>query len=208
MKKWIFPSVLMVLAATVLAAGGYWVWLRTPPAMPQNMDQALALVQSPRFTRLSESRKDAYYEKIRELGEAMSPEDRRAMWDKVRDNDQLRDAAREVHTEAMMDRAKDFALADAATKTRILDQFIGMTEAMRQNMPRPPQTGNGPRETRSDADRAADRQRRKEWMQNQITKGNPQKQAYMMEFMKAMSERRKQLGLDPMPGPPGRPPGR
>ena len=42
------------------------------------------------------------------------------------------------------------------------------------------------------------RAERKKWMQDKIEQGNPQSQAYMSEFFKALMEARQKAGLPPM----------
>ncbi|MCE9590594.1 MAG: hypothetical protein K8S99_08740 [Planctomycetes bacterium] len=212
-KRIIVGSLAVIIGLTVLCGGVYAWWLRTPPPMPTTIDESIALLKSPRFNRLTDDQKEPYVEQSMKLRESLSEEDRRSLMEKFRGDPELRRAAGEAGMNEMALRAREFALADPTKKVQILDQAIAMMEMFRRGGPttRPDGgagggPGGGDRPPMSDADRAKWQQERQNQFQSRrqqrIEHGNPQKQAYMAEFMKALRARRQQLGL-PAGGPGG-----
>ena len=189
-KKSILAAVLAVLAVGTLVFGGYYLWLTTPPPMPVNMEEGFDVLKSARYARLPDDRKLAYVEKMWRMREQMTPEDRRAMRERFESEPELGTAVRSAVEEMMVQRAREFAKADPKARQAMLDGFIQMEQMMRRN-----------REGGSDRPRS-NGGNREEWrrrFEERIETGDPQKQAYVGEFFKAMRLRRQELGLDPLP---------
>ncbi|MBB6428322.1 DUF3106 domain-containing protein [Algisphaera agarilytica] len=70
---------LVIGGAVVVAVVGGASWYLTPPAMPETIEEAQALVQSPRFDRLSKEAKQPYYDVIREQYGSLDPETRKQL---------------------------------------------------------------------------------------------------------------------------------
>lgn len=227
MKKWVGISVLVVLAITAVSAGGYYTWLHTSPPLPATTEDAMSLVKSPRFRRLSEAEREPYVERIRELTDAMTPEQREKSWEMMRGDPELRKEVQKVQVEAMGMRFREFAKADPQRRLAILDEDIQKMEAMRAGgammgrrgpggsensnngagaarPPRPegenrrPQS-NGSSSGQGQPGSANRRDERKKMFHNRIQTGDPQDQAYMGEYFKALMERRRELGLPDRP---------
>ena len=206
-----FAIVMTVVGVAVLTGGLYYAWLITPPPMPETAEEGLATIGSSRYQRLPEYRKAEYLTRTRELMGNLSDEQRRAMFERRRTDESIRDSMREVRRDMMRQRIVEFARAAPHERKKILDQAIDMQEAMRQRMdnrPRPERTrgeGGGDRSNRGD--RGDRRGRMRDHIQNRIEQGNPQMGAMRMEFFKEMRERREERGL-PNRGPGGGRPGR
>ncbi len=191
MKRNILVLVLVLVASGVLGAGIYVTRLVTPPPMPQTIDDALAVIKSPRFTRLPVDRKLSYAERFRQLVRDLDEQQRRQLWEQFRQDEALRQAQRDLMQQMMIERARQFAMAGEAQRQQILDQFIGRMQAGRGRW-----GGRGDRERTPE-----EQQRRDQWrdrmmtsMQERAATGNPQHDAYVGEFFKAMRSRRAELG--------------
>jgi hypothetical protein len=190
LKRTILAGVLAIAAAAVLATGLYITWIRTPPPMPQSIEDAIALMDSPRYQRLNEQQRRPYTDQMFKLGQSLTPEQRAALRDRMKDNPAFTRNRREMGAEWMLNQARDFAKADDFKRRQVLNQIIAMQEAA---------AGRGerrgpPREGQARAEHDA-------WMQEKIEHGDPQRQAYMSEFWKALRQRRREMGLPPDPVP-------
>lgn len=193
------------LAAIPLSIGGYYAWLLTPPSIPKTAEKAIAVFNSPRFKRLPESRQEAYFERSRELYEGLSSDERSALRKAVHNDPRTREAVTDVMVNRVFNEARQFAHRTPEQRRVIVDQVIGMQELARRRTQQP--SSLGARSTLTNAAgraaQEAERQDRRDEMQRRIQKliedGNPQRQAHMSEFLKAMRQRRMQLGLDPDP---------
>lgn len=80
----------------------------------------------------------------------------------------------------------------------VLDKFIDAEEARQKR----PTTQRSPEQ---DAEMKARREREQKegmvWVKQMVEQGNPQKQAFVSEMMKAMRARRIERGLSPEPSP-------
>ena len=140
-------------------------WYFSPPPMPTTIEEAKALVDSPRFARLSKDQRRPYLDVITETFGSLDDDTRRAM---VEENDALRDALREGRRSAMMERARAFGLADAEER-----------EAMLAESPwgaRPP----GPRPGGGDGGA-----RMRGRINDSMVNGNPQQGAYFAEMIRS-----------------------
>ncbi|MEM1107466.1 MAG: hypothetical protein AAGH99_02120 [Planctomycetota bacterium] len=90
-RKRLKAVAITVAAAVVLGSAAGLTWYFTPPALPETLEQAEAVVDSPRFTRLSSEAKQPYLDVIREQFGSLDREERRAM---IRENEQMREAFR------------------------------------------------------------------------------------------------------------------
>ncbi|MEM8738310.1 MAG: hypothetical protein AAGG38_07520 [Planctomycetota bacterium] len=88
----------LFLAAVVLGAGLGARWYFTPPPMPTTLDEARALVNSPRFDRLHKAQKQPYYDVIREQYGSLNRAERRRLRE---ENEKLAEAMREARTVQM-----------------------------------------------------------------------------------------------------------
>lgn len=79
-------------AFVILAGGSGMAWYLTPPAMPETFEQAQAVVESPRYQRLSKDAKQPYLDVIREQFGSVDREVRQAL---MRENEAMRQALRE-----------------------------------------------------------------------------------------------------------------
>lgn len=216
LRKTILASLLAVTAAGVLAGGWYYTWLLKPPPMPRDIDEALAVLKSPRYQRLPDSRREPYLEKTREIFEAMSPDQRAQIRKTIEGDPEARKAVQQAMEDRMYQMARNYVTADADKRRLMVNQFVAMME-LGQRFGRglgpstQPATQAKERTPEEQAEEKARRdQRRNEFvkrMQEQVEKGNPQKQQYVTEFFKAIRDRRAELGLDPNPPPPRRPGG-
>lgn len=198
MKKWIGVSALVVLAVTAVAVGGYFTWLHTSPPLPATVDDAMALVKSPRFRRLSEAEREPYVVRMRELADAMTPDQREKGMDLMRDDPELRKEVQKVRSQAMGLRFQEFARADPDQRRAMLDEDIQKMEAgMAMMKGRRTEGGGGNKGPRPGGDNR--RAERKKMFQDRIQNGDPQDQAYMGEYMKALMQRRRELGLPESP---------
>ncbi len=187
----------------------------------------MSLVKSARFQRLSEAEREPYVERMRELAETMTPEQREKGWEMMRADPELRKEVQKVQSQAMGLRFREFAKADPQRRLAILDEDIQKMEAMRAGgammgrrgpggsgnpnggaaRPSRPEGENRPPQSNSAAPSGQPsatnrREERKKMFQDRIQTGDPQDQAYMGEYFKALMERRRELGL------PDRPPHR
>lgn len=200
-QKWQI-GVLAVLGCASLCYGGYRWWLTTPPPMPQTMEQAVAVFQDPRFANLSKQRQADYRRQSRQLYEELDTEAKKQWRDVIRDDPEAREAVRDAMREQMLDKAREFAVADEAERTKVLDQTINVMiaaeTAAKFRSPRKeakPEELTDEQRARRDERREAGRKR----IQTLIENGDPQRQAYVGEFFKALQRRRIERGLKPMP---------
>ncbi len=208
-RKKMQVGLLATASLLVLAGGLYAAWLFTPPALPSTNDDIMDLVGSPRFTRLSPAQKERYYDRMTELGDSMSADERRTMWQSAREDPEKRAEFRSAMEYRMYSQARRYAQAAPEEKMAVLDEAIQAMAAMMAQRPRGGRPGgerggNRENDTRTDeqrdADRAARREARTQEIQNRIERGNPQRQALTREFFQALRKRGEELGL-PTRGP-------
>lgn len=183
-SRWLtigLPSAAMV----VLIGGSALAWLLTPPPMPADAEDALKLLTSARFARLDDAGKQRYQDRIGELFRDMDADQRRAFRERMRGNEDLREALGRMMRDRMRQQAREFATAAPAERLAILDRILDQQEQWRgrddERGPRPeggPPPGFG-----------GDRRQR---MADRFEQGNPQDQALMGEFFRAMRARRDQ----------------
>lgn len=217
-RKNTLATVLALLGIASLSAGGYYLWLRTPPSIPEDPEDVVALLQSPRFQRLPAERKAVYGEKVFDLMRQANDQQRHEIRQAMREDQSLRDATREMGMQMMVDRARQFASATPAERDAMLDQTIAMFGQMRGRRGGGDRQQSGERDGQRDSQSGANRsgsqqpdrelteeekkereerraQRRQDRMdrwQQRLATGNPQHQAMIGEFFSALRERRRQ----------------
>lgn len=199
---------LALLGVASLYYGGYRWWLTTAPPMPQTIEQAVALHNDPRYQGLPPQRRAAYIARSRELYEQLDDDAKRQWRQQMREDPEARAAARDAMREQMLNRARDFTLADEAERNKILDQTINMMIAAEAAGRMRNRAGGNDRERpelteeeqqQREQRRAERREQGRRQIQQMIEQGDPQRQAYVGEFFKALRERREERGLEPMP---------
>lgn len=196
--------VLAVLAAVAIAGGGYYAWSITPPPMPKTADEAVALLKSDRFQRLSDKQKRQYRDRIAEVIGPLDPEKRREL---MRDRE-LRESGggRDMMRAMMLQRATAYAQADPAERQDMITQAREQFGAMMRGRGGPrgegdgqgnrPPSGEGeerqPREEMTEAEREARRaERREQWkshIEQWVNEGNPQESALIREYFHALRD--------------------
>lgn len=182
-RKRIVMSVVMAGSIAVLAGGAYFAWLLTPPALPTTSEEAIAVAKSPRFQRLSKEAKQPYYDVIRE--QFGMDRELRQVW---REDEELRDAARDMFRQQMEAFSKAWMLAGPEQRA-----------AMTAEMPWGGRGGGEGRPPRGDnADGGGDRPRdggeMRNRMSDRIANGSAQGAAAMGEMIQARRQQREQQG--------------
>ncbi len=181
----------------LLAGGIYLAWLITPPGLPQTPAEALRTIASARYERLPDYRRREYLDATARLMRDMAPEQRRELFQRMRTDEEVRSALREVRENQMMQRMVELAaLPEAERAARIRE----MVERFRAR--RPPSDGDRPPRTRGDGGEAGPTDRGRRWdpgrmrerIEGWIQEGNPQTRALMMEMRRAMREAREESG--------------
>ncbi|MDX1682735.1 MAG: hypothetical protein R3336_06425, partial [Phycisphaeraceae bacterium] len=186
------------------------LWYTTPPPMPETAEEAMATLTSARYQRLPDSRKEAYLERAHKLGRELKPEKRREMWEEIRKDPEKRKAMRQVQVAWMLNRAEAYAKAPPAQREAMIKGMVAMSEMARnrREQRRQEREANGdsggqrdrqrtPEEQEAREKRRAERrQRMEEFMHKMIEEGNPQRQAYATEFVKAFLREREAMGLE------------
>ncbi|MEM6458953.1 MAG: hypothetical protein AAF710_06135 [Planctomycetota bacterium] len=183
-----------VLCVVVLAGASGAAWYFSPPALPETIDEARALVDSPRFQRLSTDDKRVYYDVIREQYGSLDRDERRAL---RREDEQLSQAMREAWMVQMRERMVTYAEASPDDREELMQD-------MRRNRPggdRPRRPENntpedtpgrggeggdrpdrGERPERTDEERAERAQRMRDRISERMTEGDAQMNQLMREF--------------------------
>lgn len=200
-RRWL---VLLPIAIASIFIGSYCTWLWTPPSLPENIDDALALVQSSRYQRLPDYRKREYLSHTRDLLQSISDADRASVVAATQNNPILREAFRDLRRTTMMARVHAYARLDPGQRVAILDAMIdrmGTSGRPRSGHGRPDIASRrndsaGARPDGSDTNRATRRQRAQARIKTHIEQGNPQRSALIGEFFRALRARREERGLD------------
>ncbi|MEM6505689.1 MAG: hypothetical protein AAF711_09495 [Planctomycetota bacterium] len=181
---------LPILAITALVIGGYQAWLRTPPPIPETVEDVEGLIESPRYTRLTKAQKRPYQERMNEMGGGLSEEDRKRLWAALKENPDAKMRAGEFK---MRDQFKAFAEMDVDARNAMLDMFINMMEtpAAKQKMQEEMAKRNTPEGKEKEKEN-------KKNMYDWLDKGDPQTMGYGSEFFKMMQQRREDRGLPPL----------
>ena len=192
LKTKLTVAVMMAAGITAVVIGGYYAWLSPPPPLPQTADDVLTMIRSARYARLPEYRQQEYLDHGRRLLRDLSPEQRRALYERAGADESARQALREVRRGAMIQRAIEYARADVQARTRLLDTQIDRMEERRARRTR--EGGRRPgRERGGDSGNRAERRGRfRERMQDRFETGNPQLNSLIGEYFRALRARREQ----------------
>ncbi|MGB0766526.1 MAG: hypothetical protein ACPGYV_02315 [Phycisphaeraceae bacterium] len=183
---------LAVFAAAVLSAGlAYTYWPTPPPAMPETMADVPRLLESRAYANLSRDERRPYVQRVSELMAASDRDERRAV---MSGSEQSRDAFREGMRQMMLDRAKQFALADPATREQMIRQDRALFQQMRgrggpggpggrDRNPSGDTSGRGDRPELSDEEKEERREKHETMIEQWVNEGNGQEWALMREYM-------------------------
>lgn len=109
-KKTTVGAICAVVAVGALTAGAVAMIANMPPNMPKSAEEAVKVMGSDKFDKLSESRKSQYAAEAARLLESLSDEERRDLL-RGREN---RDAMRNMMMEVMDDNARRMARGEEA----------------------------------------------------------------------------------------------
>jgi len=202
MPRKIAVALLVVLAVTAVAVGGYYTWLITPPGMPETPERALSTIASARYERLPDYRKRDYLDRTAELMRSMPDEQRRDLFQRMRTDESVRQALREVREDQQIRRIREWAGADPNERRRLIDEMIDEQEDRRHRMEqyrRQRQDAGGNAADRQDRRGDGNRSNPRDRIQRRIEEGNPQTMAWRMEMRDAIVERRRERGLPDSP---------
>lgn len=186
---------LVVVSAIVLAVGlAYTYWPTGLPTMPETLDDVPALLESKAYANLSREQRRPYVARVSELMRSSDREQRRAV---MQDSEQSRDAMRDMFRQMMLDRAKQFALADAATRAQMLAEDRARMESMGGRRGpggerRGDGAGGGERGDRpelSEEEKAERREKHEQMVEQWVNEGNGQDWALIREYMQQVRPR-------------------
>ncbi len=170
-------AALSVASVVVLIVGGGAAWYFTPPAMPETLEQARAMVNSARFQRLSQEDKRPYMDTIREQFGSLDHDERRKM---MENDEAMRNAMRDARTAQMDEMVKKWAMMPAEQRAGF--SMWGNRGERRER----PEREDRPEPTEQEkAERA---QRGKEMINDRFANGDAQANQLIGEFF---HERRK-----------------
>ncbi len=178
-RKRVAVGAVSAAAVLVLAAGAWLAWYLTPPAMPETPEDAKAVLASARFQRLGGDAKQPYYDVIRERW-GRDREFRRM----VREDEDARDAARDMMRQMMGQRLDTYMLAGPEERAAMMEEGMGFGRP-RGGEGRGGREGGGPPGGR---DSGAMRER----MSDRLGNGSAQRGAAMGEMIRQRREQRQQ----------------
>jgi len=169
-RKTVVSGVFAMLAVGALSAGAWAWWVNRPVSLPTSAEEAIAVMGSDRYDRLSDDRKAAYAAEAARIFQAMSEEERRAL----RDEEGARDAMRELFRQRMDEMARRVARGEEIERP---ERPAGPPAEMRERF-----------QNMTAEERAAMRERRiaqmNEAMNERISTGNSQSGSLRSEMMR------------------------
>ncbi len=181
-KKMTVGIVAAICATSAVSAGVWWTMASRPPRLPRTADEAVVLLASSQFDRLSEDRQRQYAAEAGRLMRELPDEERRALFQ----DESNRDAMRKVFEERMDEMVRNFARGEEMNRGRF------------PRGERPPRAegeeGRPPfnPEEMTDEERQRRMDERKERMNEQILtnaqSGNAQSSGLRAEMMKRMTK--------------------
>lgn len=175
---------LVVCAAVVLTAGlAYTYWPTGQPAMPETMEDVPTLLESRAYANLSPAQRRPYVERVSELMRSSDREQRRAV---MQNSEQSRDAMRDLFKQMMLDRAKQFAMADAVTRRQMITEDRARMEQMRGRRGAGGGEGGedrGDRPEPTEEEKAERRAQHESRIEQWVNEGNGQEWALVREYM-------------------------
>lgn len=216
-------ALVCIAAAALIVTGSYiaWFnWLEPAPEMPETMEDVQTLFASDAYARLSTEQRQPYQERAREIMRETGWQESRALMS----SEETHDAMRQMMTDAfeqrrveMTQRARDYALADASTRERMIQEELarprggwgggggggprgGDRSGGGERTGSGERTGGGERggwgggdgQGPSEEQRAAFRAEMEERIEGWVNEGNGQDQALVREFREAVRQRREQ----------------
>ena len=190
---------LVIVAALVFSAGvAYTYWPTGMPDMPETMEDVPALLESRAYANLNPEQRRPYVQRVSELMRTSDREQRREL---MQSSEESRDAMRDMFKQMMVDRAKQFALADAATRAQMIAEDRAKMEAMggRRGGPgggRPGGEGGenggdrGDRPEPTEEEKAERRKKHENMIEQWVNEGNGQEWALIREYMQRVRPKR------------------
>ena len=191
LNKKVVAGVLLATGILVLTGGVYATLWLIPPPIPETPEQALEIIGTSRFERMPEYRKTEYLGQAKRLLDGLSQEQRRDLFQQVRVDETVRQALGRVRQHGVVQRALAFANATAEDRVQMLDAQIDRMEERRAmwRANRPDAAG---RHGRSEGGRHGWAGRFREGIQARFEHGNPQINALVGEYFRAMRQRRQE----------------
>lgn len=195
------PKVLAFVAVSAIVAIvglGITFWPTGMPTMPETMEEVPALLESKAYRNLTPAERRPYVTRVSELMQNSDREQRRSV---MQNSEQSRGAMRDMFRQMMVDRAKQFALADAATRQQMIIEDRARMEAMGGRRGpgggRPGGGGDGQanqgnrgdRPERTEAEQAERREQRETQIEEWVNEGNGQDWALIREYMQQVRPR-------------------
>jgi hypothetical protein len=169
MLRW---GVIAVAAVLALAAAGFAAWYFTPPLLPENVEQAKAVLTSPRFERLNKADKQPYYDTIREQFGSLDRDERRRM---MEEDEKLRNAMGDAMKNTMEAWGRQWILASDEERAAM----EGLWGRGRGNAERPPRED---RPEPTEEEKAERQSRGRERMNAFMSNGSGQSSQIIGEF--------------------------
>ncbi|MEL6330210.1 MAG: hypothetical protein AAFR38_11155 [Planctomycetota bacterium] len=167
-----------VLALAGLGFGGFMAWENRPVSLPNSVDEAVTVMASSRYDNLDEERQRQYALHAASLLEAMSEEERRAVFEGWRESEEIREAMGEVWRQ----RSNEFMRQLARNEANI-EQFM---QGFRQGGRGFRGGGDGNRPEPTDEQRQQRAEEIGQRMADAFNSGNGQENALRQEMGKAM----------------------
>ncbi len=177
-KKGVVSSVCVVIAAGAVFGGAYTLKASSPPEMPRTAQEALDVLSSKRFEKLSADRRTQYLEETRRLFWELSPEER----EEIRADEKAREQMQEAWRRGMDDMARRMARGEEIDWS----QFRPPRGERRQ---RDEERAEPTEEERAQR-RAQMRDRINEAINDQLSSGNAQSSALQSEMWSKMRGQR------------------
>ena len=177
-KKGVVSSVCVVIAAAAVFGGAYTLKASSPPEMPTTAQEALDVLSSKRFEKLSADRRTQYLEETRRLFWELSPEER----EELRADEKAREQMQEAWRRGMDDMARRMARGEEIDWSQFRRP---RGEGRQRNEDRPE-----PTEEERDQRRAQMRDRINQAVSDQLSSGNAQSSALQSEMWSKMRGQR------------------
>ncbi|WP_428389726.1 hypothetical protein [Mucisphaera sp.] len=186
-KTYAVAGGLLVLAVLTVCAGIYVYRAMQPLPMPETAEDVIAVLSDTRFKDLPDDRRAAYTQRMWEITQSLDRDQRRGLFEAMRENDVARDNSRMAREQMMVGMARQFAMADEAEREQILAGVEAMFEGMRRPRGEGPSRGDRPE---GGGDRSSRQEERRNRFNERAATGNPQDSAMIREFFVALRERR------------------
>lgn len=196
-NKWINASspraaFLAVIGLSVMAGGLYYTYGRdVSPAIPETIDEGIETVSR---GEVDPGVHLDFDDRMVNLSLSLDLNQMRQMKRESKGNPEKKEQIRRYIEHMAMAGASHWATADKATQQQLLDMAIYGQEWYRRSMQDDASNANGRSvlDPESEAERLLAVQR----AQYQMANGNAQQVAHVLEFFKALRERREEIGMD------------